>query len=135
MAEFVAGGGCYCGNLRIQASGQPLYISYCHCRDCRKFTGAPVTVFVGYRTDQIEIHGSPGIYSSSPEVQRSFCTACGSPISYEDEGLPQEMYLTVGVFDEPEQFGPWLHGWTAQSLGWLRIEDDLPRCEGTSRPR
>lgn len=131
----VSEGGCYCGDIRIRATGQPIYVSYCHCRDCRKSSGAPVTVFVGYRRSQVETRGEPGIYNSSPGIQRSFCTVCGTPISYEDDRLPEEVYLTVGVFDEPEQFEPWLHGWTSQSLSWLRTEDDLPRYEGTSRTR
>lgn len=135
MTEPVAEGGCYCGDLRIRVTGRPIYVSYCHCRDCRKSSGAPVTVFVGYRAEQVETRGEPGRYNSSPGIRRSFCTVCGTPISYEDDRLPEEIYLTVGVFDEPEQFKPWLHGWTSQSLSWLRTEDDLPRYEGTSRPR
>ena len=133
--EPFAEGGCYCGEFRIRAMGQPFYVSYCHCRDCRRLTGAPVTVFVGYRTGQVETRGAPGIHNSSPGIRRSFCTACGTPISYEDERLPGEIYFTVGVFDDPEQFEPRLHGWTSQSLDWLRLEDDLPVYEQTSRPR
>ncbi len=84
---------------------------YCHCRDCRRSSGAPVSLFVRYRTEQVETKwGAPKVYSSSPGVSRSFCGDCGAPLSYEDERLPGEIYVPVWVFDEPEEFEPEMHG-------------------------
>ena len=35
-------GGCMCGAVRYEAIGIPVNVAYCHCIDCRGFTGAPV---------------------------------------------------------------------------------------------
>jgi hypothetical protein len=83
----------------------------------------------------MEMRGAPKFYRSSPGIRRSFCLCCGTPLSYEDERLPDEIYFTVGVFDKPEQFEPVLHGWTSRSLDWLHLDDELPRYKETSRPR
>jgi hypothetical protein len=129
-------GGCLCGAVRLRAAGAPLAVTYCHCRDCRKATGAPVTAFAGYRSEQVEMTGrAPRRHESSPGVWRAHCGDCGSPISYEDARLPGEVYLLIGVFDAPERFAPERHGWVSRKLPWLHIGDDLPRHDQSTKPR
>lgn len=88
-----SGGGCRCEAARIKVSGEPSEgVIYCHCRDCRRSSGAPVSLFAGYRTEQVEIkRGTPKVYESSSGVSQSFCGDCGTPISYEDERLPGDL--------------------------------------------
>lgn len=136
MTGRVAEGGCLCGAVRIRAEGGPLGVPYCHCDDCRRWSGAPVSVFVGYREEQVGLaRGAARSYESSPGVTRSFCGECGTSLFYEDERLVGEIYLVIGVFDEPERFRPDVHSWASQRLSWLGIEDSLPRNEKSSRPR
>ncbi len=111
-------------------------VPYCHCKDCRRWSGAPVSVLVGYRVGQVEIkRGAPRVYESSPGVTRSFCGECGASLFYEDRRLPGEIYVAVGAFDEPERFEPDVHSWASQRLPWLDIEDGLLWKEKSSRPR
>lgn len=77
----------------------------------------------------------PQVYCSSPGVRRAFCGSCGTSFSYEDERLPGDVYIAVGFFDEPEKFRPGGHSWSSRRMDWLRIEDDLPKYEKSSRPR
>ncbi len=95
-----------------------------------------MTVFVGCPTDRVRMLGEkPKVYGSSPGVKRSFCGNCGASLAYEDEKLPREIYLAVGVLDEPEKFEPQCHSWFSRKLGWLHLEDDAPRHQKSSRPR
>jgi hypothetical protein len=32
-------GGCYCGNVRYVAEGDPMMKAQCHCRECQYITG------------------------------------------------------------------------------------------------
>lgn len=110
MSEPSTKGGCQCGAVGIRAHGRPADTVYCHCRDCRRSSGAPVSLFAGYRTEQVRTErGTPKVYASSPGVTRSFCEDCGTPLSYEDERLPGEVYVPVGVFEDPEPFEPEAH--------------------------
>ena len=136
MSGRVEEGGCQCGAVRIRVREEPTTVVYCHCRDCRKANGAPVSLFVGYLAEQIETQrGTPRSYESSPGVRRSFCGECGSPLSYEDERLPGEIHIPVGVFDDPEVFEPGAHSWASQQLSWFELGDDLHRHPRSSRPR
>lgn len=135
-AEPVATGSCLCGEFGFMARGEPLCSVYCHCVDCRRSSGAPVSMLVGYGAQEVEFTGSePRKYRSSKFVTRAFCGTCGGTVSYEDERLPGEIYLYVGLFDAPETFIPLAHSWHSQAVGWLRIDDELPRHEKGSRPR
>jgi hypothetical protein len=95
----------------LRAYGQPdAGVIYCHCRDCRKSSGAPISLFAGCGSEQVETEqGTPKVYKSSLGVRRSFCADCGTSLSYEDERLPGEVYLMLGAFDDPEQFEPEVH--------------------------
>lgn len=136
MSQREFSGGCLCRAIRIKLIGTPQTVVYCHCGDCRRWSGAPVTVFVGCSTERVEMLGEkPQAYSSSPGIRRTFCGSCGTPFSYEDEKLPGETYISVGVFDEPEKFEPQGHSWFSSRMGWLHIEDATPRFEESSRPR
>ena len=79
--------------------------------------------------------GKPKVYESAPGVRRSFCWECGTPMFYEDERLPGEIYVHIGVFDEPDTFEPREHSWYLRKLPWLDLRDELPRHKGSSRPR
>ncbi len=134
--EEVRFGGCRCGAVRIRATGEPSVVVYCHCRDCRRSSGAPASLFAGYRAEQVEwLRGEPKGYRSSKPVVRSFCPECGTPLSYEDERLPGEIYVAVGVFDDPEAFEPEVHDWVSQRLPFFDVRDELPRYGESSIPR
>ena len=131
-----AEGGCRCGAVRLRAFGRPSTVVYCYCVDCRRSSGAPVSLFAGYEDGQVELdRGAVRSYSSSRGVVRSFCAACGTPVSYEDGRLEGEIYLHVGIFDDPEPFEPEAHNWVSQKPGWLGITDDLPTHQQSSIPR
>jgi hypothetical protein len=97
----MASGGCQCGAVRFRASkfGRA---SICHCRMCQKafggFFGALVTAH-----DLEWTRGEPKRFSSSNKVQRGFCVACGTPLTYEYGG-PVE--VAVGAFDNPAVVPP-----------------------------
>jgi hypothetical protein len=93
-------------------------------------------LFVGYRTEQVETgRGVPKVYCSSPSVSRSFCADSGTPLSYEDERLPGEVYAPAGVFGDPEPFEPETYNWVSKRLEHLDIPDGLPRHQKSSKPR
>ena len=122
-------GSCRCGLIGAEARVAPFRCSYCHCRDCRKQTGAPVMAFVGFREEDLEWLGEPRTWRSGG-VERCFCGHCGGQIGYRDDLLPGEVYLTLGFMDEPEAYAPTLHAFEKRRLPFLNIADDLPRHAG-----
>ena len=127
-------GGCRCGAVRFSASSAPQLVSYCHCSDCRHATGAPVAAFVGFRADDVTIEGRPTHFENGT-VERCFCAACGSPLSYTDARIPGCIYFLLGAMDAPENYVPTLHAYVCEQLPYLHIDDGLTRFERTSVPR
>jgi hypothetical protein len=128
-------GRCFCGAVRIAASGEPFQVSWCHCRDCRRQTGAPAVVWAGFRSDQVTFTGEPRRRQSSPHITRSFCGACGTPMSYEDDRLAGEIYIHAGLFDEADRLVPDRHAYVTSKLFWIHLEDGLTTYDDTTRSR
>jgi len=123
-------GGCRCGAIRYRVSGPPVMVEYCHCDSCRRSSGSAVTVLAGFPRDGFEIlNGLPTYYESTPVVKRSFCGICGSPLFYENQEYPDEVYISLGSFDQPEQLPPDRHVWVSERITWHRIGDDLSQYD------
>jgi hypothetical protein len=73
------------------------------------------------------LRGTPKNYQSSPNVVRTFCENCGSPLNYLDSELLDKVEIPIGVFDDPESLVPQEHIWTSRKPSWVLICDDLPR--------
>jgi hypothetical protein len=128
-------GGCRCGAVRFEASAEPHHVSYCHCGDCRRASGAPVSAFVGFLVGLVAFTGKAlKMYENGP-VTRSFCGVCGSPIAYVDERLEDDIYFMLGAMDMPTDFKPTLHAYVSEQLPFLHMQDDLPRHLKTSVKR
>ena len=39
-------GGCYCGNMRYVAEGEPMLKAQCHCRECQYISGGAPNMFM-----------------------------------------------------------------------------------------
>jgi hypothetical protein len=52
-----------------------------------------------------------------------------------DDGLKDEIWLTIGFVDKPERFEPEAHGFWRMKLPWIQLADDLPRFETYTRQR
>ena len=70
-------GGCYCGQVRYEAAGQPTLKAQCHCRECQYISGGSPNLFLlmppdGFRYTQ----GAPKQFARSDlenAVTREFC--------------------------------------------------------------
>ena len=135
MTEVLHTGGCRCGAVRFEASAEPDHVSYCHCGDCRKATGAPVSAFVGFMADEVTVTGDALKSFDNGPVTRSFCGTCGSPIAYADERIGDRLYFMLGAMDAPQNYKPTLHAYVREQLPFVHMQDGLPRHPGTSVPR
>lgn len=136
MTKRLEHGSCFCGAILARMEGEPFWINYDHDDDCRKALGGPLSIWIGYRRGQVRFtRGTPKTFSRTEGVERSFCAECGTSIGYVDEGLRDEIWLTVGFMDNPERFEPRAHGYWRMKLPCLAFADDLPRHETYTRER
>jgi len=120
-------GGCACGAVRYEAEGVPSNTMVCHCRTCRRVSAAPVVAWVTFEKRRFRIvKGKPAEFHSSPPVRRSFCAACGTPLTYEAENYPDTVDITTCSLDAPDAFPPTHHSWVSHDLAWVKFGDGLP---------
>ncbi|MBT7951989.1 MAG: GFA family protein [Gammaproteobacteria bacterium] len=126
-------GGCMCGAVRYEATGEPFAVTHCHCLSCRKHNGGPVVTLAGFKKEQLEFtKNDRKIYESSPGVGRAFCENCGTPLTWEGDGgeLGQIFELHISTFDNPDVLVPTAHAFEPERIPWFDIADKLPRYEG-----
>jgi hypothetical protein len=89
--------------------------------------GAPVVAWVTFPADQFAFTaGEPAEFSSSEPVRRTFCKACGTPLTYRHADSPSTVDVTTCTLDEPEAFPPTHHSWLSDNVAWVRFGDGLP---------
>ncbi|HTS22463.1 MAG TPA: GFA family protein [Casimicrobiaceae bacterium] len=99
----------------------------CHCQTCRRLAGAPVVAWVTFASAQFDlVQGRPSEFHSSAPVRRTFCTGCGTPLTYEHADGPGFVDITTCSLDDPNLFPPTHHSWLSHDLGWLHFGDGLP---------
>ncbi|WP_252346064.1 GFA family protein [Paludibacterium sp. B53371] len=112
-------GGCLCGSIRYVVRGVPGYLTHCHCKTCRKASGAAFVSWFTVRVSEVEWRGeAQALYRSSAAVERGFCRRCGTTLSYRHESDPGEVDLTLCSLDQPQWLQPEHHTWWASHLPW-----------------
>ncbi len=101
-------GGCYCGSVRFEINGDPLFRGQCHCRECQYISGGSPNVTMGVAEDSFKYtQGTAKAFKrtdlESP-VTREFCSECGTHILTRTPGMPGAVLLKVGTFDDPSVF-------------------------------
>lgn len=121
-------GGCFCGAIRYQASGQVFNQTNCHCEICRRTTGAPCVAWFSVSTAGFRlVIGTPAKFRSSDHATRTFCPTCGTQLTFSDDASPEETDVSTCSLDNPGAAAPCDHTFTSSQLSWLNIGDSLPR--------
>ncbi|WP_084066119.1 GFA family protein [Marivita hallyeonensis] len=127
-------GRCYCGAVTFSTTRPPQTVAYCHCNDCRRVSGAPVSALAAFAKNDLVWSPELGAGVSHNEgVKRWFCQSCGSPLAAWYAYLPDQIYVPVGLFDNASELAPESHSHGGSQLAWLHMSDDLPRSEGSNR--
>jgi len=116
-------GGCQCGAIRYEITEGLGRASICHCRMCQKAFGnafAPLVSARGLRWITVE----PKRFRSSNKAMRGFCPSCGTPLSYEPDGMGPE--IAVATLDDPSGVVPRIQMGLESRLPWTTSLPDLP---------
>jgi hypothetical protein len=112
-------GGCLCGVVRYQATGDALARTLCHCRSCRLAAGAPSLAWAVFPGDAFRFtSGTPIQFASSPGVTRSFCGICGTSLTWQHASRAESIDVTTATLDDPDAFAPTKEIWVEQRIGW-----------------
>ncbi len=73
-------GECFCGTVRIEVTGEPEVMGYCHCSSCRSWSGGPVNAFSLWKPEAVKVTAGAehvASFAKTPLSHRKYCKKCG----------------------------------------------------------
>ena len=127
MADTLTGT-CFCGAVRIEVTGVPEEMGYCHCNSCRSYSGGPLTAFTLWKEENVKVTTGAeflGRFKKTEMSDRQFCTKCG--------GHVMVYHPSLGCTDVYAAMLPTLHFKPTVHLNYaetvLPIKDGLPKLK------
>ncbi len=121
-------GECFCGAVKIEVSGEPVGMGYCHCNSCRTWSGGPVNAFTLWQPDAVRVTAGAehvGVYQKTPKSERKYCKKCGGHLM---ANHPPLKLVDVFASTLPKlKFTPGVHVNYAETV--LRMRDGLPKLK------
>lgn len=129
-------GGCLCGAVRYEISGEPLFGVHCHCRDCQRVSGTGHLPVMGVPKAAFRATGETRNYAttghSGKATIRHFCPSCGSILFGTPEVAPDIATVYVGCLDDPSVFTPQAAIFNRSRQGWDMVDAELAVYETVS---
>ena len=127
-------GGCYCGEIRYEAEGEPVMKGECHCRECQYITGGQANDFLAMPAEGFSYtKGTPKQFTRNDfegAATREFCPTCGTHLVTRSPALPQAVIIKVGSLDDVSVFGaPQVVMQTADAPSFHHIPEGVPAFE------
>jgi hypothetical protein len=116
---------CSCEQLRLEAEGEPVRISMCHCLACQRRTGSLFGAQARFAAENVRIEGSYSEYvriSDDGEARTfSFCPDCGATVFYTTASAPELIAVPIGAFADPSFPAPTVSVYESRRHPWLAL--------------
>lgn len=123
-------GGCLCGKVRYEISGQLFGADNCHCSMCRRQHGAAFASYAALNPDDFKWISGKNLVKTY-EIEGGdgwcFCTECGSTLAGTRKGKVNT--ITLGTVEGDPVIRPECHIFVGSKANWHEINDDLPQFE------
>ncbi|MEP6892646.1 MAG: GFA family protein [Gaiellaceae bacterium] len=117
---------CSCGQLRLEAEGDPVRISMCHCLACQRRTGSAFSIQARFPSDHVQVVGRFSEYVrvsavGDNEFAFHFCPDCGATVFYTGSDAPDVIAVPVGAFADPSFPPPTVSVFESRRHPWLAV--------------
>ncbi|MFP5076229.1 GFA family protein [Rhizobium sp. YIM 134829] len=124
-------GGCACGALRYEISGEPAAMLNCQCRQCQRESGTGHQSHLTFVAADVSLQGEPAFFESVGEggtvKRRGFCRTCGNPVYLQFPAMPEVLIVTPSSLDDPSLFKPHFVTWTQSGQAWDHLDPAIVR--------
>lgn len=129
LAQAPRLGGCQCGAIRYELSGEPLKLYVCHCRECRKQSASAFGVSLFVPRERLRLtRGVPRFWArptdSGRTLECAFCAECGSRLWHQRAGAADIISVKGGSLDDPVDLSRAVHIWTSRMQPGILIPPD-----------
>ncbi len=119
-------GACFCGAVRIEVTGEPAGMGYCHCQSCRSWSGGPVNAFSLWEPHTVRVTAGEehlATFAKTPNSERQFCAKCGGHLMTHHPGLKLTDVFAATI--PSLEFQPGVHVNYSETV--LPMKDGLPK--------
>ncbi|HYX84595.1 MAG TPA: GFA family protein [Gaiellales bacterium] len=121
---------CSCGQLRLEAAGDPVRISVCHCLACQRRTGSAFGFQARFPSNQVRVSGRftehVRLSDDDGEERRfRFCPDCGATVFYTTADAPDLIAVPVGAFADPSFPPPTIAVYASRRHRWVGLPDSI----------
>ena len=121
-------GECFCGAVKLEVSGEPEAIGYCHCRSCRSWSGGPVNAFSLWKPENVKVTAGAENIASFKKTElshRQYCRKCGGHLmtNHPSLGMVDVFAATLPTL----KFAPAVHVNYSETV--LPMKDGLPKLK------
>lgn len=133
-----ATGGCLCGQVRYEITGEPVFQYNCHCRDCQRMSGAAYLPLLALPEAAVRHTGTLTEFirraDSGRNATESFCPRCGARLFGTGDSLPGLLLVTAGTLDDPTLFAPDADIYTRLAPYWDMMDPVIEKWPGAPAP-
>ncbi len=123
-------GGCLCGRVHYEVTGELFDASHCHCSMCRRQHGAAFATYADFNPDEFGWASGEDFvrtFETSGGGGWCFCSECGSTLAGTDEGKVTS--IALGTIKGDPGIQPESHIFVGSKALWDEISDDLPQFD------
>ena len=127
-------GGCACGKIRYEISGEPVFMNDCQCRDCQRKSGTGHGSYLTFPDKKrVKVEGEAthwDIVADSGNVKtRAFCATCGSPVYLMFRAMPDLFTIHAASLDDPTRYQPQAVTYRVRGYAWDHLDPALPKFD------
>ena len=120
---------CSCGQLTIEATGEPFRISICHCLACQQRTGSAFGIQARFHPEQLTIAGRASEYTRTGDEGSQacfrFCPDCGATVYWDHPGGGGGVAIAIGAFADPSFPPPTVSVYEARRHPWVTLPPSI----------
>jgi len=124
-------GGCLCGGVRYQITGECRDIINCHCENCRR-THGHIAAYTSVPRSELLLtsqHTLQWYHDESPDTFRGFCNRCGSSLFWDARDGHGKISVAAGSLDDSLKLKTIGHVFVSEAGKYYEIDDALPCFE------
>jgi len=126
-------GGCACGAIRYEISGEPVFQNDCQCRDCQRKSGTGHGSYLTFPLGGVTHSGEAArwdmVGDSGNVKTRAFCPQCGSPVYMTFAAMPDVFTVHAASLDDPGRYRPQAVTYGVRGHAWDFLDPALPKFE------
>jgi hypothetical protein len=123
-------GGCLCGAVTYEVSGEPIFSGHCACENCQKTTGSGHSSIAAFPEASLKAHGEMTSYSAKGDSGQAstyqFCPKCGSRMFTRVAVMPNVVMITLGSMEAAAHFKPSMFIYGKRRRAWDHVDPAIP---------